>query len=149
MIPLRIQKKYNLPKKYFYMDLWPFQGIILYVMDPAISTMVTQDHSLPKYWGLKPYMIHLAGPGDIVSSNGAHWKKWRSIFNPGFAAGHLMTLTPFIVEQAEIFVKKLASHAAKGEVFRLEEDATRMTVDIIGKLTLDMDLGTQHGENEM
>ena len=94
-------------------------------------------------------MIHLAGPGDLVSSGGAHWKKWRSIMNPGFAASHLMTLVPAIVDESVIFTEKLGEHAEKNEVFRLEEDATRLTVDIIGKVALDLQLGTQRGENEM
>ena len=51
-----------------------------------------------------------------------------------------MTLVPGIVDDSIIFTEKLASHAAKGEVFRLEEDATRLTVDIIGKVTLDLHL---------
>lgn len=131
------------------MDVWPFSEPILYVFDPALSQQVTQDHSYPKYRGLIPFMIHLAGPGDMVSSNGAHWKKWRTIFNPGFAASHLMTLVPLITDECQIFIRKLAGHAQTNEVFRLEEDATRLTVDIIGKVALDTELGTQNGENEM
>ena len=77
------------------------------------------------------FMIHIAGPGDIVSTSGAHWKKWRSIMNPGFASGHLMTLVPGMVDDGVIFVNKLSEHAAKPEVFRLEEDATRLTIDIV------------------
>lgn len=60
-----------------------------------------------------------------------------------------MTLVPGIVDDSIIFTEKLASHAAKGEVFRLEEDATRLTVDIIGKVTLDLHLNTQRGDNPM
>lgn len=131
------------------MDVWPFAMPIFYIFDPTLSQQVTQDHSLPKFDGLKPFMVHLAGPGDMVSSNGQHWKKWRTIFNPGFAASHLITLTPLILDKAAIFIEKLAEHAKRGDVFRLEEDATRLTVDIIGKVTLDLELGTQEGENEM
>jgi cytochrome P450 len=122
---------------------------MLYVFDPDIARQATQDNNIPKHAGLIPFMIHLAGPGDLVSSNGAHWKKWRSIMNPGFAASHLMTLAPGIVDDVVVFSDKLAEHAEKGEVFRLEEDATRLTVDIIGKVCLDKQLGTQRGENEM
>lgn len=60
-----------------------------------------------------------------------------------------MTLVPGIVDDSIVFTKKLAEHAEKGEAFRMEEDATRLTVDIIGKVTLDLQLGTQRGENEM
>lgn len=121
----------------------------MYVFDPDISRQVAQDNNMPKHAGLIPFMIHLAGPGDLVSSNGAHWKKWRGIMNPGFAASHLMTLASGIVDDAMVFTQKLARHAEKGEAFRLEEDVTRLTVDIIGKVCLDKQLGTQYGENEM
>lgn len=60
-----------------------------------------------------------------------------------------MTLVPGIVDDSLVFAEKLTEHAEKGEVFRLEEDATRLTVDIIGKVTLDLHLGTQRGENEL
>lgn len=60
-----------------------------------------------------------------------------------------MTLVPDIVDDGVVFTAKLSEHAERGEVFRLEEDATRLTVDIIGKVALDLQLGTQRGENEM
>ena len=148
MVPLRIAEKYNLGN-YFYMDLWPVADPMFYVLDPDIAQQCTVDQSMPKHHGLKNFMIFLAGEGDLVSSNGAHWKKWRSIMNPGFAASHLMTLVSGIVNDGLIFVEKLAEHADKREVFRLEEDATRLTFDIIGKVSLDLQLGTQRGDNEM
>ena len=79
------------------MDLWPFVSAdktlgrpgrvltvlqsdpILYILDPEIAQQVTVETSLPKYKALREFMIYLAGPGDIVSSNGEHWKKWRQI----------------------------------------------------------------------
>lgn len=111
---------------------------------------MTQDHPLPKHPGLAEFMVHLAGPGDIVStSDWPHWKKWRSIFNPGFASAHLITLASSIVDESLIFVDTLQKHAEKGHAFRLEEEATRLTVDIIGKVTMNVELGTQRGENKV
>ena len=52
---------------------------IFHIFDPDIAQQVTVQTPLPKYSALRDFMIHLAGPGDIVSSNGEHWKKWRSI----------------------------------------------------------------------
>lgn len=149
VLALGIKQRYNITNNYFYMDMWPFAEPILYLFDPDMVAQVTTDHVTPKNPGIKEFMVHLAGEGDLVSSDGPHWKKWRSCMNPGFAAGHLMTLVPGIVDDSLVFVEKLAEHADKGEVFRLEEDATRLTVDIIGKVALDLQLGTQRGENEM
>jgi len=61
----------------------------------------------------------------MVSSDGPHWKKWRAIFNPGFAGSHLMTLVPGIVDYVTIFAEKLTDLSTKHEPFRLEEIATR------------------------
>lgn len=149
VIPLRIQKKYNIPTSYFYVDVWPFADPLLYIFDPQIAQQVTVDHVTPKHSALRDFLIHLTGPGDMVSTDGPHWKKWRSVFNPGFAASHLMSRASSIVDDSLIFCEKMAEHASKGEVFRLEEDATRLTVDIIGKMALDVQLGTQRGENDM
>jgi len=48
--------------------------------------------------------------------------------NPGFAAAHLMSLVPGIVDESLLFCQNIAEHADKGEVFRLEEDVTKLTV---------------------
>lgn len=124
VLPTHIQKKYNLGP-YFYLDLWPISDPLLAVLDSDLAAQITTDQSLPKARGLQDFMIHLAGPGDLVSSNGPHWKKWRSIFNPGFAGSHLMTLAPGIVDDGLVFVENLTKYAAKKEPFRLEEAATR------------------------
>ena len=135
--------------KYFYLDLWPVTFPMFYILDPDLAQQITVEHSQPKHPNVEVFMKALAGPGDLVSSEGAHWKKWRTMLNPGFAASHLMTLVPSIVNDGQIFAEKLAEYAATGKAFRLEEAATRLTVDIIGKVTLDVQLGTQRGENEM
>lgn len=148
VVPGRIAKKYNLGK-YFYVDLWPFNYPIFYIFDPDHAQQVTVETPLPKHRILKDFFIDMAGPGDMASSNGEHWKKWRSIMNAGFAPGHLVTLVPDIVDDSMIFSERLAEHAEKGEIFRMEEDTTRLTVDTIGKMTLDLSLGSQRGENEL
>lgn len=39
-----------------------------------------------------------------------------------------MSLVPGIVDESLLFCQNIAEHADKGEVFRLEEDATKLTV---------------------
>lgn len=56
---------------------------------------------------------------------------------------------PGIIDDCLIFIDKIREHATKGEVFRLEEDATRLTFDIIGKVSLDLRLNTQRADNGM
>lgn len=88
VIPLRIQKKYNM-KSYFYLDVWPIQDPLLYVLDPEIAQEITLHPAL-KHGIVRQFLTPLVGPsGDLVSSEGAVWKKWRGIMNPGFAQQHL------------------------------------------------------------
>jgi len=95
------------------------------MFEPDLAAQCTTDYSAPKFSGYLDFMVPLAGHGDMVSSSGPHWKKWRSIFNPGFAGAHLMTLVPGIVDQVAIFVEKLSDLSNKQQAFRLEETATR------------------------
>ena len=148
VIPSRLKQKYDLPNM-FYLDIWPVGDPFLFVLDPAIAQQVTVDHVTPKHPALGKYLSMLLGPGDMVSSHGEHWKRWRSVFNPGFAGSHLMSLVPGIVDESLIFCEKMGEHAEDGKVFRLEEEATRLTVDIIGKVALDAHLGTQRGEHKL
>lgn len=78
----------------------------------------------------------LTGGGDMVASDGPQWKTWRSAFNPGFSSSHLMTLMPLIVEDVNKFIRILRDHAVSNEPFRMERHATRLTIDIIGKVVL-------------
>jgi cytochrome P450 len=121
---MHIREKYNLGP-YFYIDLWPIADPFLAVFEPDLAAQFTTDYSTPKFGAYLDFMVPLAGHGDMVSSSGPHWKKWRSIFNPGFAGGHLMTLVPGIVDQVAIFVERLSELSSKQEPFRLEETATR------------------------
>jgi cytochrome P450 len=124
VLPGRIRDKYNLGS-HFYIDLWPMADPFLAVFDPELAAQFTTDYSAPKYPGIRDFLTPLAGPGDMVSSDGPHWKKWRSIFNPGFAGSHLMSLVPGIVDYITVFTEKLSDLADKHEPFRLEEITTR------------------------
>ena len=124
VLPMHIREKYNLGP-YFYIDLWPIADPFLAVFEPDLAAQFTTDYSTPKFGAYLDFMVPLAGHGDMVSSSGPHWRKWRSIFNPGFAGGHLMTLVPGIVDQVAIFAERLSELSSKQEPFRLEETATR------------------------
>lgn len=72
----------------------------------------------------------------MLTSDGAQWKTWRSAFNPGFSAAHLMTVMPAIVDNVATFAQILQKHAVGNKLFRMEHYATRLTIDIIGKVVL-------------
>jgi cytochrome P450 len=130
-----MQKEYNLGN-FFYLDTWPFGPPILMILDPDIAAQVTQTHSLDKHPSLGQYLKPLLGDNNMVAVNGPMWKKLRSMFNPGFSLNHLMTQVPDIVDNTLTFVETMNNYAKNGRVFQCEEEATRLTVDIIGKVVL-------------
>lgn len=130
-----IGSDYNVPR-FYYIDNWPFGPSSLVINDPAIAQQVTVLKCYDKHPELMKFTKPLAGDNNLVSINGEIWKNWRKIFSPGFAVGHLMGMVPEIVEDIEVFVKALGKFADTGLVFRLEDLATRFTVDIIGRVTM-------------
>ena len=82
-------------------------------------------------------MARISGfASNLVSSDGPEWSTWRRIFNPGFAVSHLNTLVPGIVDDVLQFMDILSKHAHAKDVFRLEEAATLLTIDIITRVAV-------------
>lgn len=133
--PPQIREEYNLPP-IFYLDLWPFNACMLVVMDPDAADQFTVDYSLPKYADMKKFIQPLAGSKNLLTMENPEWKYWRSIFNPGFSASHLMSLAPSMVDSLVVFREILGEIADSGRMCRLEEIATRLTFDIIGNVSL-------------
>jgi cytochrome P450 len=118
----------------------------MYIADPEVaSKFITTGQSLPKSPLETDFVDKLLGDKNMVSAEGAHWKSLRSMFNPGFSASHLMTLVPYIVDASMVFYDLIQQKAVTGELFQLEEFATRLTIDIIGKVVLDSDFDSQKG----
>lgn len=143
-----LKEAYNLGD-YFYIDTWPFGYPIMMIFDADIMNEFTVKQSLPKHPAVEEFMQHIGGPGNLVSSEGAEWKKWRSAFNPGFSANHLMSLVPAIVDDVLVFNDIMTKHAENNDLIRMERALTSLTVDIIGKVVLDISLDSQKGPNEL
>ena len=105
------------------------------------------DGNYPKHPLVKDFIQNFGGPFNLVSEDGAVWKRWRSAFNPGFSSGHLMTQVPAIVKECEVFCDIMAQHAKRNDLFRMEIATTRLTVNVIGRIVLDIDLNAQLGAN--
>ena len=128
-----LQKLYNLPPIY-YLDTWPFGYPLCVIVDPEVANQATIQTSLPKHEALNDAIAPLTGYHSLVSIEGKEHKRWRNIFNPGFSHAHLMTLADGIVDDGLLFTDILDKHAETGDIFLLEEAATRLTVDIIGRV---------------
>jgi len=141
--PDYIRVKYNLPEV-FYFDMRPFGPLWLYVADPELSSRyLTVTQSLPKSHLETDFINHLLGNNNIVSLEGQKWKLLRSMFNPGFSATNIMNMADFIVDASLAFCQVMREKAETGELFQLEEYATRLTIDVIGRVSLDMDIQAQ------
>lgn len=145
---LGLKEEYNLGD-YFYVDTWPAAAPIMMIMNTEMANELTNKNFAPKHPIVDDFMKNFGGPGNLVSSEGAEWKKWRSVFNPGFSSGHLMTLVPAIVDQCKVFCDLMEAKAKNNELFRMETNATKLTIDIICKLVLDLDLNSQTQSNEL
>ena len=130
-----LSKTYGLEKA-FYFDVWPMGPQTLFVVDPDMANQATTTLSLLKSPLVKEYLERLLGSDNMVTLEGSKWKTLRSLFNPGFSTSHLMTLVPSVVDDVMYFNEVLKRKANEGTVFQLEEYATRLTIDIIGRITL-------------
>ena len=130
-----LQKKYNLPDV-FYLDTWPVGQQICAIVDPETAQQPTVQRSLPKHETLDGAIHPITGYNSIVTLEGQEHKRWRSIFNPGFSTAHLISLVPGIVEDCELFASILAKNIETKDIFQLEEVATKVTIDVIGRVVL-------------
>jgi hypothetical protein len=128
----QVRQKYPEMDTAFYLDIWPIGKPYLMVLKPDMVAQFTQANQLPKDPGLTRFLKPIAGKQNLVTMEGAPWKRWRSIFNPGFSPSHISTLVPGMVENVEMFKKKVRMHAQTGGMFYLEEMLLNLTIDIIG-----------------
>lgn len=143
---LPIRERFNLPDV-FYTDPWPFGPPTMMIFNTEVMADIAIKQNMQKHPLIDDFVQHVGGPGNLVSAEGQEWKKWRSAFNPGFSAAHLMTLVPLLVDECSIYRDILTKRAEKNELFRLEQATTRLTADIIGRVVLDVAFKTQTGPN--
>ncbi|MCJ1355836.1 MAG: hypothetical protein MMC33_005828, partial [Icmadophila ericetorum] len=148
-LPDQLRRAYPSLGPIFYIDAWPFATFTLVLASPSILAQVTTEHNSPKFPAIRDFLYPLTGGRDIVSMDGGEWKMWRSIFNPGFSASHLMTMVPDMIQETAIFCERLKEFARKGKVFRMKGLTDDLAMDIIGKVVLDSNLNVQRSSNPM
>ncbi|OAA65337.1 taurine catabolism dioxygenase family protein [Niveomyces insectorum RCEF 264] len=130
-----------------YLDLWPVSPPMLLSLDPAVSAQFTQDVNLDKAPEQGAFLHPLTGNLDVSSCNGALWKLRRRLLSPGFSPQNVSLRVPDLLEEVEVFVdvlrRAVGPNGGWGPVFTLEEKATLLTLDFIGRFTLDVRLHEQ------
>ncbi|KAH0563425.1 hypothetical protein GP486_002000 [Trichoglossum hirsutum] len=136
---------------FFVMDTWPISpNKTLVIADPELAAQVAQTRSLDKHPVLAESVQHIVGSRSMLLASGDTWKRMRAVFNPGFSSSHLMNvLASVIVDEGLIFCGKLLRFAEAGKLVYLEEVATALAIDVIGRVVLDMQFHAQTGENEL
>ena len=120
----------------YYLDTWPFGPQMLIVASTHGLYQITQEHSLPKYHALKSFLQPITEGLDIVTMEGGLWKTWRGIFNPGFSANHLMSLSGYLVEETDKFCGIFQQRLDDQKIFQMKDLTDNLTMDIIGRVVL-------------
>ncbi|MCJ1381942.1 hypothetical protein MMC17_005054 [Xylographa soralifera] len=148
-LPDQLRRTYPDMGPIFYLDAWPFISLTLVVASPSTLAQITTEHTLLKFPAIRAFLYPLTNGRDLVSMDGQEWKTWRSIFNPGFSAKHLMTVVPDIVKETKVFCDVLQEHANQQDVFPMKALTDNLAMDVIGKVVLDSNLNTQLSSNPM
>lgn len=121
----------------FYLNLWPFSKTLLVIGNPVTAAQV-EAASLDKPAFMCGTMEVINGGPSLMTMHGEAWKKWRALFNPGFAPAYMTGLAPSILDEVAVLCRLLRERATKGggEVFQLEEYTLKFTMDVISRITL-------------
>ncbi|CAK7200622.1 hypothetical protein SEUCBS139899_003320 [Sporothrix eucalyptigena] len=140
-------KKYEKCPPAVYLDLWPVSPPMLLSLDPSMTAQFTQDVNVEKSPAQGNFLRPFTGNTELASSHGALWRKLRKRMNPGFSAQAIRQQLPALLEEVEVFRDILISRTGKdgnwGSVFTLEKPVTMLTLDYIGRFTLDLRLHEQ------
>lgn len=120
----------------FLMDMWPAYPTSLIVFNPEALHLISTKWNLPRPSQSLEAIKPIVGGPNVVSMNGSDWKTWRSLLNPGFSSSNMNSHVPFIVDNVQIFCEKLRQIVKTGTIISLDEYATRLTFDVIMKVTL-------------
>ena len=59
-----------------------------------------------------------------------------TLFNPGFSAGYMMGLAPFIADEVAVFCGLLRERVKRKKMFKLKDLILKLTVDVIDSVIL-------------
>ncbi|KAK8129115.1 hypothetical protein PG984_010223 [Apiospora sp. TS-2023a] len=124
----------------FYLNLWPFSKTLLVIANPVTAAQV-EAASLDKPAFMCGTMEVINGGPSLMTMHGETWKKWRALFNPGFAPAYMTGLAPSILDEASVLCRLLRERATTkgkgvgGEMFQLEEYTLKFTFDVISRIT--------------
>lgn len=141
-----MSQKYKLPGV-FYLDLWPIGPSMCITTDPDVALHVTVTRNHEKHHEEVKAIDPMIGKGNIVTAEGARWKKMHKMLAPAFAIMHVTNQRPMVAEAVMEFRAILNKFAESGETFELEKQAELLALDVIGEATFGHSLGAQAGKS--
>lgn len=120
----------------FLLDLWPVSPPNLIVFSPELAGQIATKYNLPKARKIGEMLDPITGGPNMLTMNGEEWKTWRHTFNPGFSAASMTDYIPHLVGCVQIFHDILKEKASARELFCLGDLTSRLTTDVIMKLSL-------------
>lgn len=125
-----MRQKYGLGD-FFYLDLWPLAPPQLVIVHPELATQIVHKMNLPKESAvMQKWTGPILGEKSMVTANGHDWFIARKSFTPGFQPRKLLQHIPMIVDEALAFSGVLREHAARNDIFRMEDLGARMIFNI-------------------
>lgn len=89
------------------------------------------------------------GTAGLFSSNGEDWKRQRPLIMSAFNPAHVKAYFPSLVKVTARLQKRWGAHADAGELFELEPELMRYTVDITAGLAFGSDINTMENDGEI
>ncbi|KAF1993797.1 cytochrome P450 [Amniculicola lignicola CBS 123094] len=124
------------PGGIFYLDLWPVAKPVL-VLNTITTANQLAHAQLEKPKNIEHAFQDLTGGPNLFTMPHEPWKYWRALFNPGFSASYMTTLATAIVRETDVFCDLLRRRAGASDVFQLENLTLKLTIDVIGAVTVD------------
>lgn len=140
-----IAHKYRLPGL-FYMDLWPLGPEQLIIADPVFANEYVTSRKLPKHELQAAFLDPILGSGNLVSSNGTHWKRPHDMIAPAFSTANTFAMLTLIAEEVMTFHTALGEKAQSSQPISLEHMISSLAFDIISRFIFGVSGNAQRGE---
>lgn len=143
--PKYFSKEHTQCPPVIYLDLWPLLNQpLIYATSPEACYQLTQQKpEQPRHPMFSWAMAPVTGGKDLIAMDIPTHRLWRSKLNPGFSTQNILSQTPLLIEEINIFVAKLRDRASKEETFSMYDHLVALAFDVITRGSLGMRLKEQ------
>lgn len=127
------------------MDLWPLGPEQLIITDPVFANKYITTQKLPKHKIIGEYIDPILGIGNLVSSNGAHWKLPHDMIAPAFSTANTFAMLTLIAEEVMTFHTALGEKTQFPEPIQLEHMISSLAFDVISRFIFGVSGNAQRG----